>query len=291
MLDPVPSPYLVPFNDDFRIAKAPTQAPDDAPDTAECKRRLAAAVERIDELQARLYANSKQSVLLMFQAMDAAGKDGTIRAVLTGVNPTACEVTSFKRPTEEELAHDFLWRCVRKLPPRGTIGVFNRSWYEEVLVVRVHPELLGAQHLPGPADLDRLWHHRYTSIRDIEHHLARNGTIILKFFLNVSRAEQGKRLLKRVDKPSVNWKFQAGDLVEREKWHDYMDAYQKALRATSCKGAPWYAIPADDKPFMRMTVAEIVVEAMTALDLQWPPPSPGFLAHVDEFRARLASET
>lgn len=286
MLDAVDSPYLVSFDQDFRISRAPTTPPDDAPDRQTCEQRLADAVRKLDELQAKLYAEARHSVLLVFQAMDTGGKDGTIRAVLTGVNPAACEVTRFNRPTAEELAHDFLWRAIRNLPARGRIGVFNRSWYEEVLVVRVHPELLVAQRLPG-SDADKPWAHRYESIRDLEKHLARNGTMVLKFFLNVSKDEQRRRLLKRLDRPASNWKFEAADLEERELWDDYMHAYQKALRETSRKGAPWYAIPADDKPYMRMTVAEIIVAALERLHLEWPPPAPNLRDHLEEYRARL----
>lgn len=287
MRHPVDSPYLVPFNDDFRIDKAPTTPPKDAPDDPECGRRLARAVEELDRQLRQLYANSTHSVLLMFQAMDAAGKDGTIRAVLTGVNPASCEVTSFKRPSAEELRHDFLWRGHKRVPEKGCVGVFNRSWYEDVLVVRVHPAMLANAHLPFDKNLDKLWQDRYESLRDLEHHLARNNTIILKFFLNVSRKEQRLRLLKRLDEPESHWKFDSGDLDERDRWDDYMHAYQCALRETSRKAAPWYSIPADDKQFMRMTVAEIVLEAVQSLKLEWPDATPEFEANLTEFRSRL----
>jgi PPK2 family polyphosphate:nucleotide phosphotransferase len=288
MRDPVDSPYLVSFDGDFRIGKARTTPPKNAPGEQECVERLAIAVAELDKIHRKINAQASHSILLMFQAMDAAGKDGTIRAVLTGVNPASCEVTSFKRPSAEELGHDFLWRGYKRLPQRGRIGVFNRSWYEDVLVVRVHPELLASEHLKPGADLDKLWDHRYESLRDIEHHLARNDTVILKFFLHVSRDEQKDRLLKRLDEPESHWKFDAGDLEERDRWDDYMHAYQCALRQTSRKAAPWYAIPADDKHFMRMTVAEIVLAAMQSLHPEWPEPTEEFDANLEEFRARLS---
>ena len=290
MRNPVDSPYLVPFDGDFRIGKARTRPPKGAPDDAACYRRLTAAVDGLDKELRKLNAHSNHAVLLMFQAMDAAGKDGTIRAVLTGVNSADCEVTSFKRPSAEDLGHDFLWRCFKKVPQKGRIGVFNRSWYEDVLVVRVHPELLAHEHLPIDKDLDRLWQHRYESLRDIEQHLARNNTIILKFFLNVSRQEQKARLLTRLDEPESHWKFDSGDLDERDRWDDYMHAYQCALRETSRKPAPWYAIPADTKPYMRMTVAEIVLEAVQSLGLDWPKATLEFDANLEAFRTRLHAD-
>jgi PPK2 family polyphosphate:nucleotide phosphotransferase len=264
------SPYLVAFEQPFDIDRAPTGPPDDAPGKRECKARLEAAVERIAELQPMLYAHDRHAVLVIFQALDAAGKDGTIRAVLQGVNPAGCIVHNFRVPSAEELDHDFLWRTTVRLPPRGMIGVFNRSFYEEVLVVRVHPEFLEAQNLPDAFDAARVWHERYTSIREHEHHLARNGTVIVKFFLHVSRAEQRRRFLARIDEPEKNWKFAERDVRERAHWDEYMRAYADALSATSRPWAPWYAVPADDKPFLRMTVAELIAATLGRLKLHYP---------------------
>jgi PPK2 family polyphosphate:nucleotide phosphotransferase len=264
------SPCLVPFDGSFRVAAAPTGPPAGAPGEKRCKKLLAERVEELVELQRKLYADDRWSVLLVFQAMDAAGKDGTIRAVLTGVNPAGFQVFSFKRPSAEELDHDFLWRTARRLPERGRIGVFNRSYYEELLVVRVHPELLGFQRLPVRPDGGELWRQRFDSIRDHELHLARSGTAVIKFWLNVSREEQHRRFLARIDEPKKNWKFEAADVRESERWDDYMRAYEEALAATSRPWAPWYAIPADDKPWMRLQVAEILVEALRSLGLRYP---------------------
>lgn len=271
------SPFLVPFDGSFRVADAATVPPRGTPGEEELEDRLDERVEELDDLQRKLYADDRWAVLLVFQAMDAAGKDGTIRAVFSGINPAGFQVFSFKQPSAEELDHDFLWRTAVRLPERGRIGVFNRSYYEEVLVVRVHPEFLEDQRLPsldGPApeqgDLDELWRSRYESIRDHELHLARSGTAVLKFWLNVSRDEQRQRFLKRIDNPKKNWKFSAGDVREAERWDDYMAAYQDALAATSRPWAPWYAIPADDKDFMRLTVAEILIDALSSLGLRFP---------------------
>jgi PPK2 family polyphosphate:nucleotide phosphotransferase len=275
MFRAVKSRYRVPFDGAFRVARAATAPPSGAPKPKRCRERLAGAVQELNELQDRLYADDRWSVLVVFQAMDAAGKDGTIRAVLTGVNPAGVEVHSFKAPNTQELDHDFLWRTTLRSPPRGRIGVFNRSYYEEALIVRVHPEILDAQRLPDPSPLRRLWEERYQSIRDHERHVARNGTVIIKFWLNVSRSEQKRRFLSRIDEPEKRWKFRADDIRERAHWKPYMAAYQEALRETSRPWAPWYAIPADDKPYMRMCVAEILVESLRSLNCRYPklPPS------------------
>ena len=264
------SPYLVPFDGSFSVSDSRTSPPKRSPDEDECRDKLKDLVEELDELQRVLYADNKRSVLLVFQALDAAGKDGTIRAVLTGVNPAGCQVASFKAPSTRELEHDFLWRTAYRLPERGTIGIFNRSHYEEVLVVRVHPEFLEAQNLPAKKYGKKFWQARYRSIRDHEEHLAENGMIVLKFWLNVSKDEQKRRFLSRIEEPEKNWKFSAADVEERRYWDDYMKAYEEVLNQTSRPWAPWYAIPADDKPFMRMTVAEIVVENMKSLKLSYP---------------------
>lgn len=271
LLQPVTSPYLVPFDGSFRIADAATDPPKGAPGKSANVEALADAVARLAKIQGRLYANDRYSVLLIFQALDAAGKDGTIRSVLSGVNPVGCQVFAYKAPSAEELDHDFLWRVNRNLPERGRIGVWNRSHYEEVLVVRVNPGYLDAQRLPRvPADLGELWQERFESIAAIEQHWARNGCVILKFFLHVSQEEQHERFLDRVADPDNHWKFNAGDLVESKQWDRYMEAYEAALNATSRPWAPWYAIPADSKSFMRRTVAEIVVDTLGALDLPYP---------------------
>ncbi|MDP3856803.1 MAG: polyphosphate kinase 2 family protein [Stagnimonas sp.] len=265
------SRWRVPYDEGFKIAKAATTPPRDSHDKQWNKARLAKMVARIDQLQQILYAHDHRSLLLIFQAMDAAGKDSTIRAVLSGVNPAGCQVSSFKQPSMNELDHDFLWRTGLALPERGRIGVFNRSYYEEVLTVRVHPEYLRGQRLPKqPDDIEKLWQQRYESIRDHEKHLARNGTVILKFWLNVSKDEQRDRFLARLDEPEKNWKFNGGDVGEREHWRAYMAAYEDALKATSRPYAPWYAIPADSKSYMRLTVAEIVVQALEAMNLRYP---------------------
>jgi len=262
------SEYLVPFDGSFRIAEAPTTPPGKVDkDAAEAARQQDTA--EIGQLQRKLYADNRYAALFLFQAMDAGGKDSTIRNVFTGVNPAGFQVSSFKAPSDEELDHDFLWRVAAQLPERGRIGVFNRSHYEEVLVVRVHPELLGGQRLPNP-NLETLWSERYESIRNFEKHIAENGTLIVKFFLNVSLEEQKDRLLQRIDKPSRNWKFNPGDVKERERWPDYMRAFEDALNETSRPWAPWYAIPADSKPYMRLEVARIVRETLQSLGLGYP---------------------
>jgi PPK2 family polyphosphate:nucleotide phosphotransferase len=261
--------YRVPFEGGFRVADARTRPPPDAPSEHECRKRLDELRNRLDDLQRVLYADDRFALLLVFQAMDAAGKDGTIRAVLSGVNPTGCQVRSFKQPSPEELDHDFLWRTIRHLPERGRIGVFNRSHYEEVMVVRVHPEYLADQRLPDSRG-EEIWRERFESIRHHEEHLARNGTVILKFWLNVSREEQRLRFLARLDKPEKHWKFSTRDVKERARWDDYMRAYEEALAETSRPWAPWYAIPADDKPYMRMVTADLIVRALESLPLRYP---------------------
>lgn len=270
MFEAVDSPHLVPFDGSFRVAAAPTSPPGEPPPKAVLKCQLEESVKRLDDLQRRLYADDHWGVLLVFQAMDAAGKDSTIRAVLRGINPQGCQVASFKQPSKRELDHDFLWRISSALPERGRIGVFNRSHYEEVLVVRVHPEYLDGQRLPRNVPLQVRWDGRYESIRTFEGHLARNGYVVLKFFLNVSKEEQAARFKRRIDRPDKNWKFSEGDLAERSLWDDYMNAYEKALNATSKPWAPWYAVPADDKPYLRTAVAQIVEESLATLGLEYP---------------------
>ena len=289
--NPVQSPFLVPFDGHYDINSASTRPPEDAPGKKDNQEALERAVGKLAKLQQRLYADNRFSVLLVFQAMDAAGKDGTLRAVMSGVNPAGCRVSPFKAPSADELEHDFLWRHAKELPPRGTIGIWNRSHYEEVLAVRVNPKFLEGQHLPHVTDdLDALWRDRFQSIRDFEQHQASNGAVIIKFFLNVSKDEQRDRLLARIDEADSNWKFSASDLTERGKWPQYMQAYGAAMAATSRPWAPWYAIPADAKAFMRRTVAEILVETLQRLPLRFPPVSADELAEMKRLRAQLADE-
>ena len=256
----------------------------------EAQARLAQLGARMAELQDQLYAQDRWSLLLVFQAMDAAGKDGTIRHVLSGLNPQGCQVHSFKAPSDEELDHDFLWRCATRLPERGRIGVFNRSHYEEVLVVRVHPAILEDQKLPPALVTKSIWEERLEDLAAFERHLARNGTAILKFFLHVSKKEQKKRLLERIDDPEVNWKFDPADVGLRAQWDDYMRCYQEAMNATSRAWAPWYAVPADSKSYMRRVVAEVVADTLEGLDLRWPTLSADARAEMLRLRATLTSD-
>ena len=270
MFDADQHPYLVSFDGSFRVDEAATEPPESAPGKKGCRKLLEQQVERLRVQQRVLYAQDHHAILLVFQAMDAAGKDGTIRAVTSGIDPAGFQVYSFKQPSSEELDHDFLWRSAIRLPERGRIGVFNRSYYEEVLVVRVHPEYLESQRLPDGYDLETIWSERFQSILDHEEHLARSGTVLLKFWLNVSREEQRQRFLERIDVPEKNWKFSSGDVRERGHWDSYMAAYEAALGATSRPWAPWYAIPADSKAFMRFTVAKIVSDTLERLGLRYP---------------------
>jgi len=281
------SPYRVPFDGTFKLSNAESSPPKGADiGKKKLEKKLKEHVKRMDELQRIFYAHDKHSILLIFQGMDAAGKDGTIRAILSGINPAGCQVFSFKQPSSEELDHDFMWRTNRCLPERGRIGVFNRSYYEEVLVVKVHPEYLGNQKLVD-IDHDNIWDHRYESIRQQEEHLARNGTVILKFWLNVSQDEQRRRFLKRLDEPEKNWKFSSGDIKERGFWESYMQAFATAVSETSRSWAPWYAIPADNKPFMRHCVAEIIYQSMKSLDLHYPVVDASERERFDEMREIL----
>jgi len=290
LFDPVDSPYLVPFDDSFKLSKLPTE-PDSNPGKEANIVALGQAIERLSKLQERLYAHDHYSVLLVFQAMDAAGKDGTIRAVMTGVNPQGCQVYAFKSPNAEELDHDFLWRVMGALPERGRIGIWNRSHYEEVLVVRVNPRFLDGQRLPRrPDKLEDLWSERYESIAAAEKHWARNGCVVLKFFLNVSQKEQHNRFLERVTDPEHFWKFSSTDMTESKKWDQYMDAYQSALSATSKPWAPWYAIPADSKHYMRRTVAEIIVSTLKRLPLEYPKLPDRELVELQRVKRELEAE-
>ena len=256
----------------------------------EAKEMLTRGVEWLAEAQDRLYAQDRWSVLLVFQAMDAAGKDSTIKHVMSGVNPQGCQVFSFKQPGPEELDHDFLWRTNKCMPERGRIGIFNRSYYEEVLVVRVHPELLEQQKLPKELVTKDIWEERLEDIASYERYLARNGTVILKFFLHVSKEEQKKRFEERLDRAEKNWKFSPSDAREREHWDEYMDAYQEAIRATAAKHAPWYVVPADNKWFTRLAVAAAIVHAMEGLDLEYPKLTAAQRKELTLARKLLAAE-
>jgi PPK2 family polyphosphate:nucleotide phosphotransferase len=247
-------------------------------------------LQQLAEAQELLYADDRYSVLILLQAMDAAGKDGTIKHVMSGVNPQGCQVVSFKRPSDEELDHNFLWRCMKRLPERGRIGIFNRSYYEEVLIVKVHPELLEHQKLPPGKRDNSFWKARYDDINDFEHHLVRNGTVILKFFLNISKDEQKRRFLERLDRPEKNWKFSATDVAERAFWNQYQEAYEDALSATSTEWAPWYVVPADHKWVTRAIVAEIVTTTVQGLDLSFPQVTAAQRAALEECRQQLLSE-
>jgi PPK2 family polyphosphate:nucleotide phosphotransferase len=254
-------------------------------------RHLGRGLERLVALQERLYAHDRWALLVIFQAMDAAGKDSAIKHVMSGLNPQGTQVYSFKRPSEEELDHDYLWRAVKPLPERGRIGIFNRSYYEEVLVVRVHAEILERQKLADPLITRDLWRQRYEDINAFERHLARNGTRIVKFFLHVSKDEQRKRLLARLDEPAKNWKFQPGDLDERGRWDEYMRAYEQMLSQTSTKDAPWYIVPADHKWFARLAIAELIVHTLESLDLAFPRLSKEQVEALRAARARLQAES
>jgi PPK2 family polyphosphate:nucleotide phosphotransferase len=291
MFKATPHPLLVPFDGSFQVADSPTGPGAKDLRGKRAKKALEKQVKRIRNAQEVLYASDTRSVLLVFQAMDAAGKDGTIRRVLTGVNPAGCQVFSFKQPSARELDHDFLWRTTACLPERGRIGIFNRSYYEEVLVVRVHPEYLPGQKLGAlPADLTDFWAHRFESIRQHELHLARNGTVILKFWLNVSYEEQRNRFIERIDNPEKNWKFSAGDVRERGHWHAYMDAYESALNESSRSWAPWFAIPADDKSTMRLNVATIIADTLENMGLRHPELPEDELAELASLRKKLTND-
>ncbi len=260
-------------------------------DKPRAQEALQAGIEALAELQDMLYAQDRWSVLLIFQAMDAAGKDGTIKHVMSGVNPQGCQVSSFKAPTSEDLDHDFMWRCMKQLPERGRIGIFNRSYYEETLVVRVHPEFLAGQKLPPQCVTKRIWEERFQDIRAFERYLTRNGTVVRKFFLHVSKEEQQKRFLERVERPEKNWKFSANDVKERAHWDEYMDAYEETIRETATEDSPWYVVPADNKWFARAVVAAAVIDALSSLELHYPKVDAAKKAELAQARkALLASK-
>jgi PPK2 family polyphosphate:nucleotide phosphotransferase len=259
-------------------------------DKPRAKEALAFGVQALSEFQERLYAQDQWAILLVFQAMDAAGKDGVIKHVMSGINPQGCQVHSFKAPTTDDLDHDYFWRCARRLPERGRIGIFNRSYYEEVLVVRVHHELLQKEQLP-PALITRdIWKRRFKEIRSFERNLTQNGIVIRKFFLHVSKTEQKKRFLNRLDQPNKNWKFSLSDLHERERWTDYQHAYEETIRTTATKEAPWHVVPADNKWFTRIIVAAVIVETLDSLRLKFPTLGPAQMKVLSAARKQLLEE-
>jgi PPK2 family polyphosphate:nucleotide phosphotransferase len=270
------------------LKKWPTRVNPYYTSKADYKTLLGERSEQLKSFQEQLYASNRYAVLIIFQGMDAAGKDSAIEHVMSGVNPQGCQVFSFKRPNEEELRHDFLWRAIRRLPERGRIGIFNRSYYEEVLVVRVHPEILHNQRLPQElVDEKTIWQERYRSMLDLESHLHRNATRVVKFFLHISKEEQRKRLLARIDDPNKQWKFDRGDLAERKLWKNYMKAYEDCLSATSTKNAPWYVVPADDKANARLIISQIILETLNALKLAYPELSDELKSELRALRKEL----
>jgi PPK2 family polyphosphate:nucleotide phosphotransferase len=286
------SPYRVTKGKGFRLKDID---PDDtqklgSENKQEAKEWLAKGVEWLAEQQDMLYAQDRWSVLLVFQAMDAAGKDGTIKHVMSGINPQGCQVYSFKQPSSEELDHDFMWRYMKRLPERGRIGIFNRSYYEEVLVVRVHEDILARQKLPSHLISKDIWEERLNDIANFEKYLVRQGTIILKFFLHVSRKEQKRRFMERLERPEKNWKFSPFDVEERQFWDRYADAFEEAIRATASKSAPWYVVPADNKWFTRVVVAAAIVQALKELDLSYPKIDGAKRKALNAARAALLDE-
>jgi len=268
-------PYRITNGKKFRLKDIDPEDIGDlkAQDKSRAKEALQIGVQALQELQDVLYAQDRWSLLLIFQAMDAAGKDGAIKHVMSGVNPQGCQVSSFKGPSSEDLDHDYLWRCVKHLPERGRIGIFNRSYYEETLVVRIHPEFLAAQKLPKECVTKHIWEERFQDIRALERYLHRNGTVVVKFFLHVSKREQQKRFLERIDNADKNWKFSLNDAKERGFWDDYMDAYEETIQGTATENSPWYVVPADNKWFTRVIVAAAVIDTLDSLDLNYPKVS------------------
>ena len=284
-----PKDFRVRAGEEIKLKQWPTRVNRFYKSKEQYEKLLEEHKAELSDLQGLLYANSRYAVLLIFQAMDAAGKDSAIKHVMSGVNPQGCQVFSFKHPSAEELEHDFLWRTTRCLPERGRIGIFNRSYYEEVLIVRVHPEILQCEKLPEAAPGGKsLWRKRYRSIVDLENHLHRNGTRIIKFFLHLSKEEQRKRFLERIDAPEKNWKISLADIEERRFWKDYMKAYETCLSATSMPNAPWYVVPADDKPNARLIISRIVLETLKNLKLSYPRPDAKRVKELRSFRKLLA---
>lgn len=292
VLRSIAKPFRVDHGKGFRLADCDPGATDGLgkASKAEATALLRRGIARLGELQEKLYAQNRWSLLLIIQAMDAAGKDSTIEHVMSGINPQGCQVYSFKVPSQEELDHDFLWRTNKCLPERGRIGIFNRSYYEEVLVVRVHPQILAGQRLPKRVVGKKIWEERFQDIRGFERHMARNGTVVRKFFLHVSKEEQRRRFLARIEMPAKNWKFAPADVAERARWKDYQKAYEDMIQATSTPQAPWYVVPADTKWFTRLVVAAAVVDALESLDLAFPAVDAAHRAELDAARAALEAE-
>jgi PPK2 family polyphosphate:nucleotide phosphotransferase len=284
-----PNAFRVREGADVELKKWPTRVPPAYESEQEYQDLLRDHVKALSEQQEMLYASGQHAILVIFQAMDAAGKDGAIAHVMSGVNPQGCQVFSFKHPSAEELKHDFLWRTTRDLPELGRIGIFNRSYYEEVLIVRVHPDIFRAEGLPDAgADMRTVWHERYRSIVNLENHLSRNGTRIIKIFLHLSKEEQRKRFLDRIDKPEKNWKISEADIEERKYWKDYMQAYAKCLGATSTKESPWYVVPADDKRNARLIVSKILLDTLKELDLSYPKTTASRRRELKVLRKKLS---
>lgn len=287
-MKPKPRDFRAPAGRKVNLKTWPTRVEPFYRNKEEAQRLLRKNAEKLSDLQSVLYAHNRYALLLIFQAMDAAGKDGAIKHVMSGVNPQGCQVFSFKHPSATELDHDFLWRTSQCLPERGRIGIFNRSYYEEVLIVRVHPEILAAQALPEETlDGKHFWRDRYQSILDHEAHLHRNGTRIIKFFLHLSREEQRERFIRRIEDPSKSWKFSAGDIRERAYWKQYMQAYEEAISATSTKHAPWYIVPADDKENARLIISQIIVDTLKSLKMSYPELSEDRKKELEQCRAEL----
>jgi len=284
--------YCVGKGEDFKLKDYETKASFDLGEEGKTlvNETLQLGVEALSAMQDILYAQDKWSLLLIFQAMDAAGKDGAIKHVMSGVNPQGCQVSSFKAPSSEELDHDFLWRCQKHLPERGRIGIFNRSFYEEVLVVRVHEQILKGQKLPEKLITKDIWEDRFQDIRNFEKYLNRNGTVVIKFFLNVSKKEQKERFIERVDDPDKNWKFSAADAKERGFWDDYMFAYEELIKNTSTEKSPWYVIPADNKSYARIAIASAIINALDEMELEYPTVSAEKLAELQAVKKALLEE-
>lgn len=282
--------FLVPHNKEIKLKDYKTSFTGKFKNKEEAQQKLKDDINEMARLQDILYANNKYGLLIVFQAMDAAGKDGTIKHVMSGINPQGCEVYSFKAPSAEELDHDYMWRCLKRIPEKGRIGIFNRSYYEEVLVVKVHPELLQYQNLHKSEFKNDFWDKRYEDINNIEKYLVNNGIVIIKFFLNVSKSEQKKRFLERINNEEKNWKFSASDAKEREHWDDYQSAYEKMFNKTSTKHAPWYIIPADKKWFSRAAVADIIVRNLKKLNLEYPLVTDEHKAELQNIKIELEKE-
>ncbi|MDQ6471180.1 polyphosphate kinase 2 family protein [Flavobacterium sp. LHD-80] len=281
--------YCVGDDKDFTLKDKPTSYFGNESKSA-IKESLQMGVKALAAMQDTLYAQDKWSVLIIFQAMDAAGKDGAIKHVMSGINPQGCQVSSFKGPSSEELDHDYLWRCQKHLPERGRIGIFNRSYYEEVLVVRVHEQILRGQKIPEKLITEDIWDQRFQDIRNFEKYLNRNGTVVIKFFLNVSKEEQKRRFIERVDNPDKNWKFSATDAKERGYWNDYMFAYEELIKNTSTKKSPWYVIPADNKYYARIAIASAIIHALDEMDLEYPKVSEEKIAELNAVKQALLDE-